>query len=130
MNQSPPNFPFIDDKEHIYNKLSDNNISSIDLGWTKYTIILASSIVDSLGTELDGVTHFDKQTVEVAASLNNHTATETLIHEILHCIAATEGLDPSEGEEGMNNENIVTQMARGLMLFKNLNKDLARILLT
>ena len=53
-----PELPFIKNKRHIYNKLSDKSISSVDIGWAIMDLELHSQLFCG-ESKVDGVTEFD-----------------------------------------------------------------------
>ena len=59
-----PNLPFIINKRHIYNKLSDKLINSLDLGWTSMDLELHSQLFCG-ESKVDGVTEFDIKKIKL-----------------------------------------------------------------
>jgi hypothetical protein len=57
---------------------------------------------------------------------------EILLHEIIHCILEGFGLDEQHLDQEsfcVKNEHLTIMFTRGMMLFKNLNKDLNKVLM-
>ena len=103
----------------------------IQMGWASFPI----TFVDELKVEEEdcfGVTDFDTQTVTISSDMSSEMLRQTLIHESWHIIWSTMGLrthdeDPF-AEITTNQEFLVEQTTRGLLLFKKLNPVLYRLL--
>ena len=116
-------FPFIRDKKHVYNKLIDKEIASVDVGWAKFTFELHSDLYYG-DTKVDGVTEFDSRTIKLEMNLSDLDARETIIHEIYHCMLEGCGLDEKNFDQQrmfLTNEQLVVALSKQTMLIHNLN---------
>lgn len=103
----------------------------VDMGWTSFPI----SFVDKLevdGDECFGVTDFDEQSVTISSNQTDALMAQTIIHETWHIIWSTMGLRTPEedpyAELTTNQEFLVEQTTRGILLFRKLNPLLYRLL--
>ena len=103
----------------------------IEVGWTSFPI----SFVDNLEVDGDacfGVTDFDNQTVSINTEQSEEMMKQTIIHETWHIIWSTMGLrthdEDAYAEITTNQEFLVEQTTRGLLLFRKLNPVLYRLL--
>jgi hypothetical protein len=122
----PNNSKLSDTKEHLYAKLSEAGITSVDVGNKVFSIGLASNLKHNDDC-VDGVTLFDKSTILLDTDLGDWDARETLIHEVLHCLLDNAGLDESHfhGESIITtNEQLVSVVAKQLLLLYRLNPKL------
>ena len=81
--------------------------SIIKVGYQDYTTILDTA--EGIRRRHSGETDFDKFTITVSAHVSKVELADTLIHEVLHAIFHSQGLNtPDE-------ENLVTNLAHGLV---------------
>lgn len=119
-------YPFQNDPNHIYNYLKDFSVKYVDMGWRDFEICLAKDLKDENGTSLDGSTNFTEYKINLDISLIDQRAREIILHEVIHCILETCGLDEySSGSLPGNNESLTIALTHGLLLFRRLNKTLA-----
>lgn len=103
----------------------------INMGWAVFAVYFDDNLVVD-GDECFGVTCFDTQTVTVRGNISEELLRQTMIHESWHIIWSTMGLrtpdeDP-EAELRTNQEFLVEQTTRGILLFKQLNPTLYKLL--
>ena len=118
-----PNLPFIINKRHIYNKLSDKLINSLDLGWTSMDLELHSQLFCG-ESKVDGVTEFDIKKIKLEADLSDSDARETIIHEIYHCMLESVGFHENNFDASkmlLTNEQLVIALSKQTMTLKKLN---------
>lgn len=123
-------FPLVDNKNHIYNKLIDNEIFYVDLGWKKFTFELHANLKYN-GDGVDGVTHLDTGLIQLEMDLDDDTAKETILHEILHCVLETLGLDERNFPNNtiqVTNEQLTYSLSRGMITVGKLNPGLMELL--
>jgi len=114
--------------DHIYNKICELNNPNISMGYRDFVLQLHSNIKYN-NDDCIGLTHFDTCEIWLDISLNDGTARETIIHEILHAITELVGLGGTSDDEAnlnITNEELVNKMTKGLMLFCALNPELAK----
>lgn len=119
-------FPFITDKNHIYNQLVDNNFHYVDLGWAKFEFELNYNLkFEQKG--VDGLTLFEENKIKLEMDLDDEEARETIFHEIVHCALETAGLDERNfnGEHmTITNEFLVCCLSKQMRVINNLNPGL------
>jgi hypothetical protein len=123
-------FPFISNSKHIYNKLIDLSIGSVNVGYDTFIVELHANLKDH-NEKLDGVTEFDTRTIKLEMSLCHEDAKETLMHEIMHCVLAAIGLEERnfDGEAVYTtNELLASTITKGLQTVHNLNPKLMRLI--
>lgn len=120
-------FPFIKDNNHIFNILAgEPHLSQIDFGWCCFSLELAHNLMYE-GSKCDGLTEFDQKSIKIEIDLDDSTARETIMHEILHVILETIGLTEKnfDGDKVVTtNEFLAHSIAKQLMLIRNLNPGL------
>lgn len=104
---------------------------SINMGWAVFPISFQENLALD-GDECFGVTDFDTQSVAIRSNISEDMLRQTLIHESWHIIWSTMGIrtadeDP-DAEIRTNQEFLVEQTTRGILLFKQLNPELYRLL--
>lgn len=116
-------FPFLSDEGHIYNKLIDNEVASVDLGWSVFDFEIHANLVCG-EKEVDGVTEFDQKKIKFEMSLDDSTARETIIHELFHCMLEGTGMDEYNFDGKtfqISNEAMVVILTRQLAVIHRLN---------
>lgn len=122
--------PFTTDSNHIYDLLINHGISEVDLGWGKFTFELHANITHD-NVECDGLTEFATRTIKLDCFLEDAEARETILHELMHCMAETVGLHErmfNGNSIKTTNEFIVSTMAKQFLLVKKLNPALMSLL--
>jgi hypothetical protein len=122
--------PFLKDKKHIYNKLIDKNIVSVNAGYATFEFELHSNLVHD-ETKVDGLTEFDTRKIKLETSLSNYDARETIIHEIYHCMLEAAGLDEKNFDGHrmfLTNEQLVVCLSKQTMLIHRLNPGLMSLI--
>lgn len=112
-------------------KKIEKDIGEFKIGWATFPIIFVPELKDDSGARLDGYTTFSPYLIQIHDNLGREGIIETLVHETLHVIAATVGLDISEDEDAeitIKNEELVTRMSRGLILAHKLNSELWKVM--
>lgn len=116
---------------NFHQDLVDNNLLMVNLGWRVFTIQLKQNLLGDNDEKVDGLTYTDGSILLEVAVKDDEAAREILLHEIMHGITNFLGLDT----EGLGqfltitNEELVTRLSRGLLMFVNLNPDLAQRIL-
>jgi hypothetical protein len=129
MNPEPiANYPFISDKSHIYRHLEQDKINKVNFGWKSFSLSLVPNLLDE-SIKCDGLTNYDDGTIALEINLADERARETLLHECLHCVLKVTGLDHENEKITVDNEDLTIRLTTGLLLFKNLNPKLSKILL-
>lgn len=127
---SKQKIPFIEDKNHIYNILSEQGIHYIDSGWKKFHFELHSCI-EANGSQVNGFTRFDECSIALEICLDDQLAREIILHEYLHVMLEMSGLDEANFPSNLitvSNEQLTWNLTRQFILFKNLNPKLHSIL--
>ena len=109
-----PELPFVKNKKHIYNKLSDKSISSVDIGWAIMDLELHSQLFCG-ESKVDGVTEFDIKKIKLEADLSDSDARETIIHEIYHCMLESVGFHENNFDASkmlLTNEQLVIALSQ------------------
>ena len=120
------NFSLVKDKKHIYRLIERAGIKAVNMGHKHFVLYLSTNLHRD-ATKCDGVTYLDEGKIFLEATLDDIRARETLIHEIMHCILHVCGLD-DEGDITIKNEPLTERLTTGLILFMNLNPELAELL--
>ena len=120
------NFSLVKDKKHIYRLIERAGIKAVNMGHKNFVLYLSTNLHRD-ATKCDGVTDLDDGKIFLEATLDDIRARETLIHEIMHCILHVCGLD-HEGDMIIKNEPLTERLTTGLILFMNLNPELAELL--
>jgi hypothetical protein len=117
---------FVQDKNHIYNKLTEAGINSVDVGYRLFKIELHSNLC--IGEDKkDGVTELDTGIIKLELTLPDDEARETIMHEILHCVLEPIGLSEDNFDGDFirtTNEVIANTLAKQLRLIQRLNPGL------
>ena len=110
---------------HIYNRLVKNKLLSVESGWGKFVIELHSNLKED-NENVDGVTDFDKKTIKLEMQLSDMTARETIIHEIMHIILESVGLDEKYHNDNLSvtNEYLANTISKQLLIISNMNPKL------
>lgn len=122
----PNELPFMNDQSHIYNKLIDNGIHQVNLGWSTFVFEIHGDLYSD-NKKVDGVTEFDSKKIKFEMSLDDLTARETIIHELFHCMLESVGLDEYNFDSSMfstSNEAMVVALTRQQLVLHNLNPGL------
>ena len=133
MKQTQPaqnDFPFLTDEYHIYRVFEDNQISDVDVGWSKFVFELHADLKHS-NQEVDGLTEFDEKKIKLEMSLPDSEARETIMHEIIHVLLEGVGLDERLYDGKFiktTNENLANTLAKQFRLLDNLNPGLLSLL--
>lgn len=119
-------FPFIKNKNHIYNQLVEHNYHYVDFGWAKFEFELHTNLKDG-ERYVDGLTEFASCKIKLDMNLDDEEARETLFHEIVHCALETVGLD-ERNFDGMHikvtNEFFTCAISKQMRVVNNLNPGL------
>ena len=103
----------------------------INMGWATFPIIFEPDLTVD-GEPCFGMTDFDLQEVRIDPDVAEHMLRQTLIHESWHIIWSTMGLrthdEDAYADLTTNQEFLVEQTTRGLLLFQQLNPLLYRLL--
>jgi hypothetical protein len=122
--------PFIKDKGHIYNILTESGINSVDVGYRSFKLELHSNLC--IGDDKkDGVTELDTGIIKLDMDLEDSEARETIMHEILHCVLEAVGLSEVNYDDNFiktTNEFIANTLAKQLRLLNRLNPGLLSII--
>jgi len=126
----PVDFPMNQDPDHIYNILVEQGIHKVDVGYSAYEIELHSNLRQG-DTKVDGLTLFDERKIQLDMSLNDETARETILHEILHCLLEGLGLDERHFDQEhikVTNEQLATALSLQFIMVNRLNPKLISVL--
>ena len=118
-----PELPFVKNKKHIYNKLSDNLITCVDIGWTVMELELHSQLYCG-ESKVDGVTEFDIKKIKLEIDLTDLDARETIIHEIYHCMLESVGFHENNFDSSkmlLTNEQLVVALSKQTITLQKLN---------
>ena len=103
----------------------------IEIGWATFPIRFEQDLTVE-GDPCFALTDFDTQTVVIRSNQSDEMMIQTIIHETWHIIWSTMGMrTPDEdpyAELTTNQEFLVEQTTRGLLLFRRLNPLLYRLL--
>jgi len=118
----------------LFEELRRGGVSHMHCGWASFAILSAVTIIED-GEELDGVTDFEKRTVTVSSKLDYTAMRHTLLHEIWHVLLEGMWMHDRSKEYGamsgivpICNEDLAENIAKGTLLFRNLNPQLWDIL--
>ena len=119
-------------KNKLYSQLSENKITHLDAGFRSFEFLLVENL-NKDGEKLYGLTDFDTGKIFLELLMDEETARETLLHEIMHVVLELCGLGGSEDDSSnvlalLNNEQLTTLVSRGLLTSINLNSALYNIL--
>jgi Zn-dependent peptidase ImmA (M78 family) len=110
----------------VYDIIKERNLT-FNAGWRKYTFKFVKGL-KSNGSPCYGEADFDKCIISLDSGVDNDTGRHTVIHEICHVLLETTGLgghhETKEDWVENTNEYITESMARGMLIFKNLNPEL------
>lgn len=122
--QQPSKGDFINNPNHIYNKLCEKpEQTRLDFGWKVLTLEIAANLKLD-GMDCDGITEFEECAIKLDSELNDADARETIIHEILHCLMEGAGIHEKNFGTGfinLTNEFLADTLAKQLVQFNNLN---------
>jgi hypothetical protein len=118
-------------EKHLFQELEASGITQYYAGWKDFSIKITKNL-KSDSQKLYGEVDFDKGTLSLEKDMDDITARHTLLHEVCHILLETVGLGgPEEGAEDSlttSNETLTEGATRGMLMFKNLNPELWRIL--
>jgi hypothetical protein len=117
---------FIKDKKHIYNKLIEKGVKSVNVGWAVFEFELHSKLTSD-DQKVDGLTEFDTKKIKLEMNLSDLDARETIIHEIYHCMLEAVGLDERNFDTQrmfLTNEQLVVCLSKQTMTLHHLNPKL------
>jgi hypothetical protein len=119
-------------KNKLYSQLSENKITHLDGGFRSFEFLFVENL-NSNGEKLYGLTDFDTGKIFLELLMDEETAKETILHEIMHVVLELCGLGGSEDDSTnvlalLNNEQLTTLVSRGLLTSINLNSALYNIL--
>ena len=106
-------------KNKLYSQLSENKITHLDAGFRTFEIVLVENL-NKDGEKLYGLTDFDIGKISLELLMDEETARETLLHEIMHVVLELCGLGGNEDDTSnvitsINNEQLTTSLSRGLL---------------
>jgi len=114
----------------VYTTIKDKGLT-FNAGWRIYTFNFSKNLKSS-GVTCYGEADFDKCTISLDVSVDDDTAKHTILHEICHVLLETMGLgghhETKDDWVENTNEYITESMARGMLMFKNLNPKLWSII--
>ena len=110
-------------KYNILDRLIAEKIHTIDAGYRTFRVDIKRGLKDE-GQKCFGLTDFDSCVISLDKSMDPGIAKETFFHELTHIALELSGL--GGGEDGSvvrerSNEELTTQVSRGLLLLINLN---------
>lgn len=118
----------------LFEELRRGGVSHLQCGWAAFSILTTPTIIED-GSELDGVTDFEKRTITVSSKLDYAAMRHTLLHEIWHVLLEGMWMHDRSKEYGamegivpICNEDLAENIAKGTLLFRNLNPQLWSIL--
>ena len=111
---------------HIYDRLADENITSVDLGFAAYEL----RIMEVLHVDEWAHTDTDAHEICLRCDLDDGPAREFLMHELTHCVLEVCGYTSQDVDKvhGDTNEDMTTKLSRGFLLLARLNPELWRAL--
>lgn len=115
----------------LFKEIKQKGIKSINAGYREYSLHIKKGLHHE-STKLYGLTDFDEGKIELEENMDYETARETLLHELTHLVLELGGLGGSDEDDSvfpMKNEEMTTQISRGLLMLINLNKDLFDLIL-
>lgn len=127
----------MDIKKKVYDKLPlfykdlvDKNLLSINFGWRVFRVDFEHNLYED-DQKCFGLSYMDDGRILLEINVDDETARETFLHEIFHVICDIVGLDTKGHDEKLvlTNEELVTRITKGLLVFCNLNPELAKIIL-
>lgn len=124
-------FPLLEEEDHIYNLLIDEGYHSINLGWANFMFVLEHDLHHD-GDKVDGLTEFCSKAIKLELNLSDSDARETIIHEIIHCLLESSGLDEKNFDGHSiftTNEYLVVALTKQLTVFNALNPGLMPLLM-
>lgn len=107
---------------HIYDRLADENITSVDLGFAVYQL----RIMEVLHVDEWAHTDTDAHEICLRCDLDDGPAREFLMHELTHCVLEVVGYTGQDENKihGDTNEDMTTKLSRGFLLLLRLNPEL------
>jgi len=112
----------------LYDTIKERKLT-FNAGWRTYTFKFVKNLKSS-GVTCYGEADFDKCIISLDVAVDLETGRHTLLHEICHVLLETTGLgghhETKEDWVENTNEYITESMARGMLMFKNLNPKLWR----
>jgi len=116
--------------DSVYATIKERDIT-FNAGWRVYKFKFVKNLKSS-GVACYGEADFDKCIISLDPAVDNDTGRHTLIHEICHVLLETMGLggqhETKEDWVENTNEYLAESMARGMLMLKNLNPELWRII--
>ena len=108
-------------------KIKKLGVKYIDFGWASFELQFVT-VIKSEGNydEIFGETSIDQRYIKILSNQNDDILRDTLLHEIIHVIHATVGLDSDIVE--LEEEQRCRLMTQGLLLLFKLNPKLKHIL--
>lgn len=114
-----------DEMHKLEKKIKKLNIDKIHLGWATFKLEFVN-IIPHDTEEVLGETNADKRYIKILSGQTDDILKDTLLHEIIHLIHATVGLD--DDDVFINEEQRCRLMTQGLLTLFRLNPDIKDIL--
>lgn len=116
-------------REHIKDKLINAKITHLNAGWAKFEFKFTPDI-PCAPDECAGYTNLNTYKIYVDDRVEPEVFREVLLHEITHVMLETIGYtNPNEEKEfNPTNEELATNISRGMLLLMRLNPKLFSIL--
>ena len=107
---------------HIFDELAAREITSVDLGFARYSL----RIMETLHVDEWAHTDTDAHEICLRCDLDDGPAREFLMHELTHCVLEVVGYTGQDDSKihGDTNEDMTTKLSRGFLLLVRLNPDL------
>jgi TRAP-type uncharacterized transport system substrate-binding protein len=123
-------YPFQQDKNHIYNQLLNGNFKTFKIGWSELTFELHHNLKEN-DEKIDGMTDFDGKKIYLEMALSDLTARETVLHEVMHVILETLGLEErlyAVNSITTTNEQLATILPKMFIIAETFNPGLFKTL--
>ena len=120
--------------KHLFETLKANEaLQQVDAGWATFKIKIVKGL-KSAKTNCWGTCDFDTYEIHLEEKISDAPARETLFHEICHAFLELCGMGgEGEGEDEeyiyASNERLTITVSRAIMMFTQLNPELAKELL-
>ena len=118
-------------REHIKDKITNAKITHLDAGWAKFEFNFTENI-PCAPDECAGYTNLNTYKIYVDDRVEPEVFREVLLHEMTHVMLETIGYTNPNDEKEFNptNEELATNIGRGMLLLMKLNPKLFAILVS
>lgn len=115
------------DQNNIIHRILKEKIDIVDVGWAVFNIEFKERIIEA-GVECHGSVNFDDYAVRLDPKTPAPLALETVMHELIHIVTMGVGYGEDMEMSKLDNEDLTTQISRGLLQLYRLNPKLMALL--